>query len=165
MPYCIDTSGWLDGWVRYYPPDVFPTLWSNLDKLIDAQEIISSEEVYVELAQKDDELHDWVQHRKHMLLPLTEEIQRQVASLLGEYPRLVDTLRGRSKADPFVIATAIELNAAIATGEVVTGRMDKPRIPDICQVRGIRCINFLQTDTGVEIHVLNIQSAKRLAII
>ena len=59
-------------------------------------------------------------------------------------PRLVDTLRGRSKADPFVIATAIERNAVVVTGEVLTGRMDKPRIPDVCQVKNIRCISFLE---------------------
>ena len=23
--YCMDTSGWLDGWARHYPPDVFPS--------------------------------------------------------------------------------------------------------------------------------------------
>lgn len=144
MSYCVDTSGWLDGWERHYPPDVFPSLWLRLDELIGAGEIISSEEVYVELQKKADELHDWVKDRKQMLIPLTEEIQRRAASLLGEYPRLVDTLRGRSKADPFVIATAMELDAVIVTGEILTGKMDKPRIPDICQVKGVRCITFLQ---------------------
>ena len=44
MPYCVGTSGWLDGWERQYPPDVFPTLWTKLEELIDAEEIISNEE-------------------------------------------------------------------------------------------------------------------------
>ena len=22
MPYCVDTSGWLDGWQRYYPREM-----------------------------------------------------------------------------------------------------------------------------------------------
>ena len=56
----------------------------------------------------------------------------------------MDTLRGRGKADPFVLATAIERNAVVVTGEVVTGNMEKPRIPDVCQVKGIRWMNFLQ---------------------
>jgi len=30
------------------------------------------------------------------------------------------------------------------TGEIVSGNLDKPRIPDVCQVKTIRCINFLQ---------------------
>ena len=41
MPYCVDTSGWLDGWQRHYPPDVFPTLWAKIDALVTAGEIIS----------------------------------------------------------------------------------------------------------------------------
>jgi hypothetical protein len=144
MAYCVDTSGWLDGWQRHYPNDVFPTLWQRLHDRISAGEIIASEEVYVELARKDDELHAWMQGRKQMLVPLDEDIQTRAAALLGEYPRLVDTLRNRSNADPFVIATAISRGAIVVTGEVATGRMDKPRIPDVCNAKGIRCMTFLQ---------------------
>ena len=144
MPYSVDTSGWLDGWQRHYPPDVFPSLWSKLDGLIATGEIISSEEVYLELKRKDDDLHDWIQARKQMLVPLDQAIQVQAVALLNEFPRLVDTLRGRSKADPFVIATAMERRAVVVTGEPMTGKLDKPRIPDVCQVKDIRCITFLQ---------------------
>ena len=129
---------------RHYPPDVFPTLWTKIDGLVDAGEILSSEEVYVELQKKADELHDWIKERKRMLVPLSEEIQLIAIDLLRDFPRLVDTLRGRSKADPFVIATAIQRQAVVVTGEPVTGKMNKPRIPDVCQVKGISCINFLQ---------------------
>lgn len=66
----------MDGWVRYYPPDVFPTLWDNLDEFISAGEIVSSEEVYVETSKKADELHEWIKDRKHMLVPLSPDIQR-----------------------------------------------------------------------------------------
>ena len=144
MPYCVDTSGWLDGWQRYYPPDVFPSLWAKLDELIATGEIVSSEEVYVELERKADDLHDWVKARKQMLVPLSERVQQLAAELLSEYPRLVDTLHGRSKADPFVIATAMDMNAVVVTGEVASGRLDKPRIPNVCRAKGIGCISFLQ---------------------
>ena len=134
----------MDGWVRHYPSDVFPTLWDKLDAVVAAGEIISSEEVYVETAKKADELHDRIKDRKQMLVPLTPEIQQLASDLLIDYPRLVDTLRGRSQADPFVIATAIETNAVVVTGEIRTGNLNKPRIPDVCNAKGIRWINFLQ---------------------
>jgi hypothetical protein len=143
MAFCIDSSGWLDGWTRNYPPDVFPTLWRKIEELIDAKEIIASEEVYVELAKKDDDLHDWIQGRKSMLVPPDEEIQTKVADLLGKYPRLVDTLKGRSQADPFVIATAVVFGAVVVTGEL-PGTAQKPRIPFVCQAEGVRSINFLE---------------------
>ena len=31
MPYSLDTSGLLDGWVRYYAPEVFPSLWKQME--------------------------------------------------------------------------------------------------------------------------------------
>lgn len=141
----------MDGWVRHYPPDVFPTLWIKLDEVINAGAIVSTEEVYIELAKKSDELHAWIKDRKHVLVQLSEDIQQLVAKVLTEYPRLVDTLRNRSMADPFVIATAMGLDAIVVTGEVLTGKMDKPRIPDVCEAKGIRWISFLQMIRELEL--------------
>jgi Domain of unknown function (DUF4411) len=142
MPYCVDTSAWLDGWRRHYSPDVFPSLWQRIQDQITAGSIFSSEEVYVELAKKDDDLHKWIQSHKEMLIPPSEPIQQKVTALLTKYPRLVDTLKGRSQADPFVIATASEMKATVVTGEAF-GTQDRPRIPFVCQTEGIRCVNFL----------------------
>lgn len=70
--------------------------------------------------------------------------QRHYLELLKDFPRLVDTLRNRSKADPFVIATAMDRSAALVTGEILTGRLEKPRIPDVCQAKGLPWMSFLQ---------------------
>jgi hypothetical protein len=133
MIYCVDTSAWLDGWVRDYPEDVFPSLM-----------IKCSEEVYVELEKKDDGIHDWLKSRKQAIVPIDQEIQRIVSQLLAAHPRLVDTHRSRSQADPFVIATAERLRAVVVTGEKPRGKLDTPKIPDICGVRNLRCISFLE---------------------
>jgi hypothetical protein len=144
MLYCVDTSAWLDGWQRHYPVDVFPSLWTKIDTIIAAGQIISCEEVYVELKRKDDDIHKWIMGRKQMLVPPDEAIQSKVIGILKDFPRLVDTLRNRSKADPFVIATAMDRGAVLVTGEILTGRLDKPRIPDVCQLKGLPWMNFLQ---------------------
>jgi Domain of unknown function (DUF4411) len=142
MAFCVDTSGWLDGWHRYYPRDVFPSLWQNLEERVTGCDIIASEEVYVEVQKKDDDLHEWMKQREFMLIPANESIQRRVAEVLGTYPRLVDTLKGRSQADPFVIATAVETGSVVVTGESI-GTATRPRIPFVCQQLGIRCLTFL----------------------
>ena len=142
MAFCVDTSGWLDGWHRYYPRDVFPSLWQNVEERVNGSDIIASEEVYVEVQKKDDDLHEWMKQRKFMLIAANESIQRRVAQILRTYPRLVDTLKRRSQADPFVIATAVETGSAVVTGESV-GTATRPRIPFVCQQLGIRCITFL----------------------
>lgn len=144
MIYCVDTSAWLDGWVRDYPPDVFPSMWVKIEELIAGGVIVSSEEVYVELAKKSDGIHTWIKARKTMLIPLTDEIQEAAIDMLGEFPRLVDTIKGRSQADPFVIASAAVLGATVVTGENFTNNMEKPKIPDVCRAREIPCITFLE---------------------
>lgn len=141
--YCLDTSAWMDGWVRDYPPDVFPSIWKLLDEEIERNVIKASEEVYVEIEKKDDSLHRWFKNRKKVLIPLEEHIQYIAKELLSEYPRLVDTFRNRSQADPFVIATASYIGGVVVTGEVPSGNLNKPKIPDVCNLREIRCINFL----------------------
>lgn len=144
MIYSIDTSAWLDGWARDYPPDVFPSLWDKLAECVATGALKCSEEVYVELEKKDDGIHDWLKARKEVVVPITEDVQAIVAELLSEYPRLVDTHKNRSQADPFVIATAESLGAVVVTGEKARGKLDTPKIPDVCEVRQIRCITFLE---------------------
>jgi predicted nucleic acid-binding protein len=143
MIYCVDTSAWLDGWARDYPPDVFPSLGDKLAECILAGIVRCSEEVYVELEKKDDALRDWLKARKQVIVPIDEKIQIIVAELLAAYPRLVDTHRNRSQADPFVIATAESLGGIVVTGEKPRGKLDTPKIPDVCEVRKLRCISFL----------------------
>jgi Domain of unknown function (DUF4411) len=93
--------------------------------------------------KKEDALRDWLKARKQVIVPIDEKIQTIVAELLGAYPRLVDTHRNRSQADPFVIATAESLGAVVVTGEKPRGKLDTPKIPDLCEVRNLRCITFL----------------------
>jgi hypothetical protein len=144
MIYCVDTSAWLDGWVRDYPQDVFPSLWEKLSECVASGTLRCSEEVYVEIEKKEDGLHDWLKARKDVIVPIDEVIQRIVSEVLAQHPRLVDTHRSRSQADPFVIATAERLQAVVVTGEKARGKLDIPKIPDVCQDRGIRCVGFLE---------------------
>lgn len=144
MIFCLDTSAWLDGWVRDYPEEVFPSLWEKLAECISSGQVRCSEEVYVELEKKDDGIHDWLKKHKQVIVPIDEKIQQIVSALLTEHPRLVDTFRQRSQADPFVIATAESLGAVVVTGEKARGKLDIPKIPDVCEQRKIPCISFLQ---------------------
>ena len=144
MIFCLDTSAWLDGWMRDYPEEVFPSLWAKLAECIASGQVRCSEEVYVELEKKDDGIHDWLKKHKQVIVPIDERIQKIVADMLTEHPRLVDTHRQRSQADPFVIATAESLGAVVVTGEKPRGKLDIPKIPDVCEQRKIPCISFLQ---------------------
>jgi hypothetical protein len=56
--------------------------------------------------------------------------------IIGAYPRLVDTVKGRSGSDPFVIALAASTNPTMT---VVTEEfVGKVRIPDVCNAEKIK---------------------------
>jgi hypothetical protein len=141
--YSIDTSALLDAWVRWYPPDLFPKLWENIETLISEQRIFATEEVLVELEKKDDDIFKWAKKQK-MFYPLTTEIQTFVSQILTKYPRLVDSRRERSQADPFVIALAKHKNCVVITGEKNFGTEDRPRIPIVCKEFEIKSISIVQ---------------------
>lgn len=141
--YSIDTSALLDAWIRWYPPDLFPKLWLNIEALINEQRLFASEEVLVELEKKDDEIYKWAKKQK-IFYPLTTEIQSIATQILTKFPRLVDSRRERSQADPFVIALAKHKNCKVITGEKNFGTDDRPRIPIVCKEFGVEWINIVQ---------------------
>ena len=143
MKYCIDTSALLDGWIRWDPPDTFRTLWNNIEDLIDKGIIVAPEEVLTELAKKDDDVHRWAKKNKTMFLFPVEDIQLTTTEVLSRYPRLVDSRKDRSQADPFVIAVARVHNLAVITEEKRPGTEDRPTIPVVCAHFGIKYMRLL----------------------
>jgi O-methyltransferase involved in polyketide biosynthesis len=142
MKYSIDTSAILDGWARYFPPDVIPGLWDNLEKMVLLGELIATEEVYYELQKKNDDVFKWAKKNKQMFIPIDESIQIAVKEILSEHKKLIDTRKNRSGADPFVIALASTNNCKVLTGENKTNSIKRPHIPDICDALGIKWINI-----------------------
>ena len=142
MAYSIDSSGILDLF-RYYPPDVFPTIWTQLDAAANAANIFVIDEVYRELEKKDDVAFQWLKARLAMIIAIDTEIQQRVTAILGKHPRLIDTRRNRSAGDPFVIALAQTRGLSVVTGERASGVITKPNIPDVCAALRIPCMNVL----------------------
>ncbi|MGA2478937.1 MAG: DUF4411 family protein [Spirochaetia bacterium] len=144
MEYSVDTSSILDAWRRYYPPDVFPALWTSMDILIAGGSLRATDEVRVELERKDDEVLAWAAGRDGFFVELDDRIQMAVTNILSQYPKLLDTRSNRSGADPFVIALAQIENSAVVTGERLTNSLLRPNIPDVCRELGIRSMNILE---------------------
>ena len=143
MKYSIDTSALLDGWLRYYPPDVLPDVWTGLDELIKGGDLGATEEVLIELEKRDDGIHKWAKKRKRMFVAIDKRIQEAVSAILKDHEKLVDTRKNRSAADPFVIGLAVVEGCAVVTGERATNNLDRPNIPDVCSAMGVRSMNLL----------------------
>jgi hypothetical protein len=143
--FSIDSSSLIHAWNRAYRVKNFPTFWKNLEEAIVSGIVVASVEVLNELAKKDDGVHAWCKGLAHNLcVDLDDEQQEHLQHIMGEYPRLVDTVKGKSGGDPFVIAVAMLRPKQIA---VVTeedfGKKDSPRIPDVCRAENIRCLKLV----------------------
>lgn len=79
-----------------------------------------------------------------MFIPIDGQIQQVVRNILSRYPRLVDTRRNRSGADPFVIALASIEGCTVVTNEGPSNNPAKPHIPDVCQALQVPCIHLVQ---------------------
>jgi hypothetical protein len=142
--YSIDTSALMDGWVRYYPPDVFPSVWDRLSELISDGALGAIEEVAIELKRKEDALHAWVKEREGFLHAIDDDVQQAVVEILARHEKLVDTRKNRSAADPFVIALAKVRGCTVVTGEQATRKPHRPNIPDVCGALRIPCVSLLE---------------------
>jgi hypothetical protein len=143
MKYSVDTSILIEGWRRLYPPDVLPSLWDALDDLIRSEELRASEEVLHDLERKDDDVFAWAKARPDLFIPIDEEIQEIVKEILRGHRRLIDTRSNRSSSDPFVIALARQHGAVVLTEEHATGRVHRPKIPDVCTAHDVVHDNLL----------------------
>ena len=59
MKYSLDTSTFLNAFIRVYPPDVFPKLWEKINTLIHDGHLKATEMVLEELKRKDDDAYKW----------------------------------------------------------------------------------------------------------
>lgn len=145
MPYVFDTSGLIDAWTRYYPPDSFPRLWELFDELIHDNKAWAPQEVLAELSAKEgDALHEWVKEREGTLvLPTNRAVMVEVKAILTKHPNLTKSGTGRNFADPFAIAHASLKGCPVVTGER-GGTPAKPRIPYVCRELGVDCISVIE---------------------
>lgn len=138
--YVLDTSALIGAWARTYPPANFPNFWDRLDATAQQGRIVVPEEVETELKTKQDELLTWVRDREEWLkAPTTRAVMDKTRAVLEEYPGLTQPNAGKGTADPFVIATAWELEMTVVTEER-GGSEARPKIPSVCRALDIDCV-------------------------
>ena len=140
--YCLDTNVLIQAWNTYYSMDLAPKYWDILDGMAKKGSVFCTHEVRREIEKVDDGLTKWIKGRDHLFRDITEDVQQHVRDVLKAFPRLVDTTKDRSMADPWVIAHALAEGATVVTKEMVTPPGSKRiKIPDVCDVFKVRCIN------------------------
>lgn len=115
-----------------------------MEDVIADGKLCSPEEVLNEVKKKEDGLHAFLNGQKEkVIVPLDEEVQDETREVLAEFPRLAGQMRGRNKADAFVVATAKAKEVIVVTEEGSRGNRNRPKIPLVCEHFGIECMNVL----------------------
>jgi hypothetical protein len=140
--FCLDTSALINPWNIFYALDVAPGYWSSIQRLIASGKVVVSEEVREEIEKVDDGLRAWTRTNVARWHPLSDEVQVAVTEIMAKHPRLVDNRTNRSRADPFVIATAVVVKAVVVTTEG-PGSEARPTIPYVCARMNIPCVGVL----------------------
>lgn len=142
--FSLDTSAFIDAWERFYAPDVFPVVWERMDELVDAGVIVASIEVMREMEKKSEGVVTWGKSHKSCFIETSNEILLIVREIMADFPEgFVDHRRGRSGADPFVIAVARVFDCGVVTAEG-PGKKNTIKIPDVCRHYSIRCVGILE---------------------
>lgn len=83
--YVIDSSSLIE-LNRSYPIDVFPSLWKNVETLIEKGFLISHKEVLKEISVMDDSLTKWAKKQKKFFKVLDDTQMNIVRQILKKIP-------------------------------------------------------------------------------
>jgi|WetSurMetagenome_2_1015567.scaffolds.fasta_scaffold56739_2 hypothetical protein len=150
--YCLDANVLIQAWQKYYAPEICPDYWEILNKLGSQGRIFLPEEVKNEIIVTDDvektedDLSKWIKRSTIPIHKPTEQVIKCWQTILQANPLhklLVDNIKGRSLADPWVISHALSRNATVVTKDNLEIAMNTKRIkiPNVCENMGIRWID------------------------
>ncbi|MCD6238669.1 MAG: DUF4411 family protein [Thermotogae bacterium] len=151
--YVIDTSSLIEIKPENFPPDIYVSMWKDIENLIKSGRLISHKYVLEELRKYEgrrDEILKWAESHKEIFKDVTPQQIKLVKQILEKYYPLID-VNGRVEADPFVIALALEKDSQqtlfpstfekiVVTEEKLKG--GKIKIPFVCQQLKVDCINI-----------------------
>ncbi|GIU68817.1 MAG: twitching motility protein PilT [Candidatus Woesearchaeota archaeon] len=148
--YIIDSSSLIE-LNRHNPIDVFPSVWKNMESLVNKSLLIAPKEVLNEIKKKDDQLAKWAKKQNNLFKDPTPKQIEILKDILKNYPALVKLDR-KYNADAWVIALAIEMASGsqktllpikriVVTEEKLRG--NKIKIPLVCQKYSIETIDII----------------------
>lgn len=145
--YCLDANVLIQAWQKYYSMKLCPSYWDFLNDLGNANKIFLPEHVRVEITRTEDDLAAWLQQSRIPTYDVDGPVSLALRDMFGKNP-MHQTLvaRGRSLADPWVIATAMATGACVVTKEemITAQNSTKVKIPNVCKNMGVRCIDDFQ---------------------
>lgn len=140
--YIFDANCFIEPWNKFYSYTFFKPYWDEAIKSLCGDGLILIQrEIYDEIFKKDDKLSRWFKQCNFSIIETDVDTTREVSQINEQFQGLVKESKGRSLADPFVIAIAKREKATVVTMED-NGSASKPKIPYVCHALGVRSINL-----------------------
>ncbi|MEK6616237.1 MAG: DUF4411 family protein [Bacteroidota bacterium] len=155
--YCLDANVLIQAWQKHYSPKFCPDYWKILNELGEKDILFMPQMVYEEIIRTDDDLSKWLNQSKISIHKHDGTVTECWKKILAAHPLhkfLVDNIKQRSLADPWVIAHAMNEGACVVTREIkeTAANTKRIKIPNVCDNMGLRWINDFQL-----VEELNIQ--------
>jgi predicted nucleic acid-binding protein len=147
--YCLDTNVLIQAWRSYYSPTFCPDYWDILNQLGQERRILLPNMVFEEIVRTYDDLTEWLKKSHIPRLPHDEQVIDCWKNILAKDPLhrlLVDDIKQRSLADPWVVAHALNEGACVVTKENKETALSTTRIkiPNVCENMGVPWMNDFQ---------------------
>ncbi len=154
--YCLDANVLIQAWHKYYSPKFCPDYWGVLNELGTHKRIFIPEMVRDEITRTEDDLSEWLKKSDIPVHKFDEQViacWQNILKTNALHKQLVDNIKGRSLADPWVIAHAMKTNATVVTKENKETALNSKRIkiPNVCENMSIRCINDFEFIDEIDI--------------
>jgi predicted nucleic acid-binding protein len=147
--YCLDTNVFIEAWNKYYSRDFCPDYWDILIELGKRKLIFIPKEVFNEIDSSKDELTKWLKESSIPVHSTDDIVTGNVTRIFEANPlhiNLVQESKGKSLADPWVIAHAMKNKATVVTKEskIYSSNSNKIHIPDVCENMRVKWIDDYQ---------------------
>lgn len=146
MIYCLDANTLIEAKNVHYAMDFCPAFWEMVERENENGKIFSIDFIYTELVKGSDELATWAkEQKKNNLFIETSDVETQMVYIeIVNYVNDNYSEKEASKfldvADPWLIAKCQTMGATLVTKEVFSEGAKKVKIPNICEVFGVKYI-------------------------
>ena len=166
--YLVDSNTFISPYKQYYPFDLAPRFWKDVEgKIIDGS-ITILDKVYDELYTGGDDLSDWlsnikpcniITHKNPDIISVYRDILTHIQTSGFYTPKALTEWSDNRIADPWLVACAKVNDFIVVTFEVSNINLNKQspsahaKIPDICKEFGVTWMSLFNMMRALSINV------------
>jgi len=166
--FLVDANTFISPYRGYYPFDLAPRFWRDLEDKIAVGSIAILDKVFNELNAGGDKLSEWlsninsctkITHKNPEIIAVYRDILAHIQSSGLYTQKALLEWSDNSIADPWLVACAKVNSFTIVTFEAPNANLNKqspsshPKIPDICKVFGVAYMNLFDMMRALSINV------------